>query len=377
MSSQATGTWSAAATLPGAFPLSSAGAGSASGLSASDAFAPAHDRKPKGTESNSQLTAPASALSPHHQPPPPRYEDVLAETVLSGDTAPSAPPMPEDRLLQSDTGLPPDYFDVSIVPPGSILLPHAVAPLQESSAASWELAAFHKGIESFDSRLQSNPDELWRFFLTNTAKPRMRIKIKGTHEETRYVSETKSDGTTTTTTKRETVADFDISLDVTHHVCDFWSRIVCVPKRNHDPMTLRETIEDFTRSSNILKEIHMEKKPVWDYEDLARAIRYAVRATGYNEDISIEFPLEMHRVSVYSNHQISRLAQYFWVWVLLAITCLWLIAWPAFWLARKRVQTKIVCEYPMAIAGADLYSRNYYLIQDLVVHRAFKDVAAL
>ncbi|KAI8926231.1 hypothetical protein BC831DRAFT_511872 [Entophlyctis helioformis] len=150
-----------------------------------------------------------------------------------------------------------------------------------------------------------------------------------------------------------------------------------IPESGNAPKTLRETIEDYTHSSNILKEIHMIKQPLWDFQGVTKAVEYCVRATGFPNKITIAFPTTNNKVSAFSSHPLSRMAQSCWTWCLLAVTCLWIIFLPLFYIVRKKVKTTIVSEYPVLISGPDFYTRNYYMIQGHVLSRSFTTVDAL
>ncbi|KAH6587362.1 hypothetical protein BASA50_001291 [Batrachochytrium salamandrivorans] len=323
---------------------------------------------------------PYSSEQPSFQPPPPpSYDTALAESfqgpswVVGAPAGSIAPSLPQ-ALPPS---LPPDYFDVSIIPVGSILFPQNCPPLGTYSDASIIRSSFTHNIESHDPQLDQNPDALWRFFMSNVQNPQLTVDIHGYHTERKYREEIQSDGTTNTTTHDEDVSDFRIKIEVTRLMSTYWSRIVCVPNKETGPRTLRETLEDYTRSENIWKEIHLTKQPLWDFNELSRALEFAVRQAGYNEKVKISFPQQAAKVSVYSSHTMSKLSRSTIVWVLCILSCLWIIMLPIYMIFRKKVSTKIVCEFPMLVTGNDFYTRHYYIIQDMVRNRSFKTIQAI
>ncbi|KAJ3210676.1 hypothetical protein HDU67_005130 [Dinochytrium kinnereticum] len=172
-------------------------------------------------------------------PPPPSFEE-----AINGSK-------PEDA--QVPTSMPPDYFDVSIVPESNVLLRQNIQPMEASTA---EIKRELKGVSSMDERLQSNV---------------------GSHQETRVVHQTVSDGNGGTRsearTETRTVVDFSFGLDVTPYVLQDWTAVFALPKGSmrkqrknvravgaHAPDLaakggmFREALEEYTLSKNILKE---------------------------------------------------------------------------------------------------------------------------
>jgi hypothetical protein len=88
-------------------------------------------------------------------------------------TAPSAPEIGD---------LPPNYFDISIVPNGAILHYNEVTPYTESSQA--EIKRDTSGVLSFDPLIDKNPDQLWLYFMTYlNEKPQQHVRIHGHYTE--------------------------------------------------------------------------------------------------------------------------------------------------------------------------------------------------
>ncbi|CAF5034525.1 unnamed protein product, partial [Rotaria sp. Silwood1] len=58
--------------------------------------------------------------------------------------------------------LPPNYFDISIVPNGAILYHNDVTPYTEASKA--EIKRNGKGVISFEQLVDKNRDQLWLYF---------------------------------------------------------------------------------------------------------------------------------------------------------------------------------------------------------------------
>jgi hypothetical protein len=78
--------------------------------------------------------------------------------------------------------LPPNYFDISIVPNGAVLYNSDVTPYTEASKA--EIERNKERVLSFNPLIDKNPDQLWLYFMTYlNEKPQVKIIIRGFHEE--------------------------------------------------------------------------------------------------------------------------------------------------------------------------------------------------
>ena len=85
-------------------------------------------------------------LTPNDQMAPPTY----AEYPM-----PSAPDISE---------LPPNYYDISIVPNNAVLHYNEVSPYAQPSQAETQRKS--DGVLSFDPLIEKNPDQLWLYFMT-------------------------------------------------------------------------------------------------------------------------------------------------------------------------------------------------------------------
>jgi hypothetical protein len=78
--------------------------------------------------------------------------------------------------------LPPNYFDISIVPNNAVLHYNEVTPYTEPSKAETERKK--DGVLSFDPLIDKNPDQLWLYFMTYlNEKPTLAVNIHGYHVE--------------------------------------------------------------------------------------------------------------------------------------------------------------------------------------------------
>lgn len=103
----------------------------------------------------------------------PRYDEHVLVNTNDSLPTPSAPNI-ED--------LPPNYFDISIVPNNAVLHYNEVPPYTEPSNAVIERET--EGVVSFDALIDRNPDQLWLYFMTYlNEKPLLDVKIHGYHIE--------------------------------------------------------------------------------------------------------------------------------------------------------------------------------------------------
>ena len=87
--------------------------------------------------------------------------------------APSAPQIGD---------LPPNYFDISIVPDNCVLHYNEVTPYTEPSTAV--VKRNEDGVLSFDPAIDNNPDQLWLYLMTYlNEKPTLGVTIHGYHVE--------------------------------------------------------------------------------------------------------------------------------------------------------------------------------------------------
>jgi hypothetical protein len=176
---------------------------------------------------NFQTYAPISPVL--GQAPPPTYEQFLNYN----------PPANARQEINY-----PIQFDASVIPKGNILTPTTAPPLDRLSNVP--CSPDDHGLECFDKALDDNPDELFRFFMSHLEAPKQNIHVTGTHQET-YND---SDGNE----KTKTVTDIDFIVDISHLVSQGWSQIACVPEEGKESKSYRDTLEEYCRSKNLLKE---------------------------------------------------------------------------------------------------------------------------
>jgi hypothetical protein len=82
--------------------------------------------------------------------------------------------------------VPPNYFDISIIPKGAVLHYSDIIPYREASKA--KIKRKNGGVFSIDPLIDKNPDQLWLYFMTYlNEKPRLIVNILGHHVEVRHI----------------------------------------------------------------------------------------------------------------------------------------------------------------------------------------------
>ncbi|KAI3660431.1 hypothetical protein MP638_002514 [Amoeboaphelidium occidentale] len=317
-------------------------------------------------------------------------ENSLSQPLLQGQTGPSAPPPPayveyptDGALLPNATAppSPPGYFDFSLVPAGTVLYSSQITPelLQKSSIAAIERSS--DGVVSYDEMLDSNPDELWLYFLTYMKeRPSYALKIVGTHQEFRHDHHESThhghnhnhNHVSHTSGRTETVTDFSITIDLTQYISEHWERVLCQTSQNGAGfMSFRDVLEAYTRSDKKLKEIQVKKLMVgWDMSKLEMAIRNLIRSSMYHGDVSIQLvPLSNSKITARSSSPLMKTINNCCFNVLCVLSCLCIFVYPIIWAYKKSVKDNIVTLYPTRFNDEHFYRANFVDIYNAVIYR--------
>ncbi|KAJ3225340.1 hypothetical protein HDU81_008015 [Chytriomyces hyalinus] len=310
----------------------------------------------------------------------PVYDSIALSTYAGSSSSSSCCPEDCDTRIDFVEGLaePPSYFNVSSIPRQRVLLRSQVHTPVSCSA---EIQRTSQSILTHDSDVASNPDAVFNYFLFYIAeKPTMKVKIRGTHEETHTEMRTVTDNNGRTRTEShattKTVTDFSFTVDVTNYVSETWERIEAAPKREMEEPELgewRAVIEAFTRSENPLKEIHMHKEIEWDVKQIRKWLEAAIRTTGYCHRILIDFPKSNDTVTALADSDLSHCANSVITKVLCFLSCLWILFLPLFMLVRKNVTGQLHAYYKCVGTEMEFVSRNMAVILNAVTHRKIGD----
>ncbi|KAJ3231277.1 hypothetical protein HDU81_003883 [Chytriomyces hyalinus] len=297
-----------------------------------------------------------------------RMHGILTRIVfLNKDNLPDTAAIDATFSANDDSMNPPGYFSVSGVPTRQVLM-RAEAQVPISCFAQTERS--FQEVKTHDPVIASNPDELFNYFLYYVnEKPSMMVHVNGSHQETRSVIYQVADGKGGFRTERRsethTVTDFSINLDVSDYIAPTWDRIAATPRKNMKEPQLgewRAVMEEFTRSKNLLKEIHMEKEILWDYSNIQNSIIAALRMSGYMHTVQVTFPKGNCLVSALSSSALSKAADNTCVKVMCVLTCLCVLFLPIFLLTRKNVNHQLFAYYQCVGTGREFYERNVGVI---------------
>jgi hypothetical protein len=88
------------------------------------------------------------------------------------------------------------------------------------------------------------------------------------------------------------VTDFNFSLDLAPYVCQQWWRVAVIPSKKTiaagETVSLRDALEQYTRSERNIKEILCQKQLVgWNFQELKDKLKALIYSTGYRSHIDI------------------------------------------------------------------------------------------
>ena len=268
-------------------------------------------------------------------------------------------------------------FDPTIIPDTQIFCPPRCLPMGPPSTV--EAIRGEGGVYSNDQILDHDAEELWRFLTSNLNPPRVAIRLFGSHTETRTRTLTSTVGGTTTIRTEDytlSVTDFDFRVDVSNYVLPQGFRIVTLSRdRLGEPASVRDTLEEYTSSRNVFKELRLEKHVVWDYDRVVQLLADLVRSsTRHGVHVKVGFPKQDSRVSVFASNGYSRAWHSTLVQVLCVLTCLWIVFLPAWAVVRKRMKNRLSCEFDMAVSADEFYHKNCCKIRSAVLRESKGEV---
>ncbi len=88
------------------------------------------------------------------------------------------------------------------------------------------------------------------------------------------------------------MTDFNFSLDLAQYVSQQWWRVVVMASKETikagETVSLRDAIEQYTRSERDIKEIICQKQLVgWNFQELSDKIKAIIYSTGYRNHIRV------------------------------------------------------------------------------------------
>ncbi|KAJ2860622.1 hypothetical protein GGI22_002671, partial [Coemansia erecta] len=237
--------------------------------------------------------------------------------------------------------------------------------------ASLEYKRTSKGYESTDAWLNSDAYALRRFIDECNERPRVSVEVVGSHIEDRVVVEstTQTESGQTrheTHTHRDTVVDFRFSLELTPYIHERGT-IYTARGASGEPYDLDALLAGYVRAENILKELKVQKKVIWDYEMVRAEIARFVKSTGYPHTVKVSFPMENDAIVVRSNHALGKLWRHPVTSFLCFISCACLVGWPVHYAATKRWRNKVMSDFVVLASPKDYVDRHADFIRNQVV----------
>ena len=306
------------------------------------------------------------------------------QQVLPAETIDQSQPPPAYSVVVAQPtspvfAAPPTYviFATNQVPESCILYPQFTLPIKEASTVATKVSNMYNERYAFDSRLDEDEEELWKYFMTYSQRPNLFIDVKGEHDETRTRVVSDGNGGTRVETYTEVVVDWSFTLDCSNLVIAQWSKMFTVPADGQDQLTVRNMMKEYVSSRSFFKEIHMIKQVEWDLQRIAQSIKFIVQTAGYRQRVVVTNRIFESKVSVFSNNPMSKMAHSTCVRVVCVLTCLCIIGWPLFLLMRRKTSNLLYISYPMVINEEQFYAKTYYLVYNYVASRTFNGYVTL
>ncbi|KAI9032379.1 hypothetical protein DFJ74DRAFT_334250 [Hyaloraphidium curvatum] len=292
--------------------------------------------------------------------PPPPYESLFSE----------ANPFPAPGQV------PAGWINTSTIPVQSSLAWSQIAAAPPPPSSVSVQRESDGDVVSYDPRLDSNAEELWRFVVQYGGEmPGLEVEIEGWDTETRYAPRSYGDNvarveeaTSAGSLPRNT--QFYIIMDLSSYLPPSPLRLVDVQGR-----PIRAALDDYVSSKNELKELVVTKQLLWDFEELKHAIYGIVRQAGWEGLVDIRLKFVRSKVYARSSSSVSQAANNPIVQCCMVVTCLWICAAPAKAATGKKVST-LVIEYPALAPVREFYNRNYGVIRDAVERRVQQKIRA-
>ncbi|KAJ1666617.1 hypothetical protein IW140_002624 [Coemansia sp. RSA 1813] len=236
--------------------------------------------------------------------------------------------------------------------------------------ASLEYQRTAKGYSSTDMWLNTDARALHRFISECNERPHVSVKVVGSHTEDRVVdSTTRTENGQTqreTHTHRDTVVDFRFCLELTPYIHERGT-VYTARAPSGEPYDLDTLLADYVRAENALKELKVQKKVIWDYEQVRTEIMLLVKSTGYPHTVNVSFPMENDAIQVRSSHALGKMWRHPVTSFLCFISCACLVGWPVHYAATKRWRNKVMSDFVVLASPKDYVDRHADFIRNQVV----------
>ncbi|GMI39220.1 hypothetical protein TeGR_g2998 [Tetraparma gracilis] len=216
----------------------------------------------------------------------------------------SSQPPPVDHFLAGCNGH---------VPHGTVKVPKDVEAAPGSQPPSLAETFYglvgdagSSGVSSCDELLHedSSGGEIMKFLNTFNSKPLWAVMVVGSHQERR----TRRDSDGNEHTSYVTVEDFKYKVDISHSISPFGFITT------DNDVTVEETIQNFLKDSNALKNLCMCKEVDFDFEHLQRMVHGYVRSLGWQKDLHVTLSFGNVRTVAYKTSCWTILYENWFTW---------------------------------------------------------------
>ncbi|KAJ1855158.1 hypothetical protein GGH12_003742 [Coemansia sp. RSA 1822] len=320
------------------------------------------------------------AVEPSAPPLPPSYDDVIssmheeagtsrvpARAHTQGEAGPfgKAPtPRPSEEhqpLIAYSPPLPGTYRD-------------ADSMSSRDFFASLEYKRTAKGYSSNDWWLNADARALRRFISECNERPRVSIEVVGSHTEERVVESINTDSRTgnermqrMTSTSRDTVVDFRFSLELTPFIHEKGTLHMTRAPSDPEPVDIDQFLQNYVATDNVLKQLQVTKKAIWDYDTVRTEITRVIKSTGYPHSVHITFPMGNDCIKIKSNSVVSRVWRHPVTSFLCFVSCACLVGWPVERAATQKWRNKLMSDFVVLASPRDYVQRHAEFIRSQVV----------
>ncbi|KAJ2852075.1 hypothetical protein IWW36_000654 [Coemansia brasiliensis] len=305
---------------------------------------------PNASENNNEQVEPSA--------PPllPSYDDVISSTHEDTGESSRNPANNVPTNRQSIDGKPLHIEQQPLLPysPPTIREGNSVRNADSMTSQEFfrqlEYKRTSKGYSSCDEWLNTDARALRRFFEECNERPRVQVEVVGSHMEDRRTRRE-------THTRRE-VVDFKFSLDLTPFIHEKGNIYGVRPNATSEPYDIEQVVESYVKADNVLKEIRVMKKAIWDYDAVRREILQVVKQTGYPHSVAVTFPMSNDCIKVKSHSVVGRMWRHPVTRFLCFISCACLVGWPLERMATQKWRNRLMSDFVVLSAPRDYVAQH-------------------
>ncbi|KAJ2152177.1 hypothetical protein IWW43_001985 [Coemansia sp. RSA 1935] len=315
-------------------------------------------------------------VEPSAPPLPPSYDDVISSMHSEAGTSQAAL---DPAHTQGETGpfgkaLSPRPSEehqplITYSPPLPGTYRDADTMSSRDFFASLEYKRTGKGYSSNDWWLNTNVCALRRFINECNERPRVSVEVVGSHTEERVTETISTDSRNPndrmqrmTSTSRDTVVDFRFSLELTPFIHSKGT-LHMTHTPGSEPMDIDEFLQTYVETDNVLKQLQVTKKAIWDYDAVRTEITKLVKSTGYPHSVHITFPMGNDCIKIKSHSVVSRVWRHPVTSFLCFVSCACLLGWPVERAATQKWRNKLMSDFVVLASPRDYVQRHAEFIR--------------